>query len=1113
MLELTFANRYESLRDALLESLAGTPASPFVAEQIIIPSVALRRDLTLSMAARYGVCANVEFAYLAQWLWRQIGQVVPGIEARSPFAAPVLTWRIFQIFAEGRFASRFPRLANYLKAIDPVARFDFSGRVATLFEQYMTYRPEWLAEWVAGRMVALKEVTPTSAEDQAWQAALWQTVMVQLGVDREHPAARFLAKVGTTGDAAERFGLPEAAHVFCLPAMPPLYIDMLQELSRWIDLRLYVLNPCREFWLDIVDRRRLSYLNARGEADYHETGNPLLADWGRQTKAHIELLLDRCSDAPVDDAGFEEGGPDSLLTRLQDGILNLEEIAPGSLCTHADDHSIEIHVCHSLTRELEVLQDQLLAMLSGDTSLDVSDILVVAPDLEAAAPLIETVFGNAPPARYIPFAVTGRARSTINNPARALVRLLTLATSRFAASEVYDLLQNPIIGRRFGIQDGDLECLRNWIADSGIRWAFDGGHRAQCDVPGFDRHSFDDGLQRLFLGYALPDDMADTWQDRVPAGAPEGAEALLLGRFAHLVDALARLRRDAMQAKAPEAWKSFLFDTLETFLDPDRGEIDDVTEVRDAIRELCDNMARGDVRENLTLDVARTALEALLDDPVRGGVPTGRLTFSSISSLRSLPFQIICVVGLNDGAFPSTMRPAEFDLMALHPRPGDRQRRTDERNLFLDLLLAARRKFYLSYTGYSVRDNAPFPASIVVSELLELLIPAVCGDPASVEQRGQARRRLVMEHPLQPFSVRYFAADAEPRRRSFNAELCEALRKGMETAASTDIQMHVSVADKDEGDEDDGEACSERQSRFFRAPLAEPHEEWRETSISQLARFFRNPCRYLLRERLGIELIREETELADDEPFLADFAGRQALADRLLAHYRGGMGDADLRRLAHAGIEYPPGALGTSLIDLELETLQDFAARISAAEKTPCVPPCSGTLEFDIDGVPWRLTGAFADLRPEGLVRHRYDDTRARDYLDGWLAHLFLCALRPDQVALATRWISRNGEYRLETCEGAADELRKLLILYRRGLRLPIHFFPKSAWKYVAGEESLSKASASWRVTRERPFGEERDPAYRLALRGVEDPLDDDFIACAMTVFGPMMACLKDARL
>lgn len=1160
MLKLCFANHYETLRAELLAAVARGPASPFAAEQIIIPSAALRRDLALSIATRHGVCANVEFAYLAQWLWRQIAKVVPGIESDSPFAAPVMTWRIFEILSDPRFAGGFPRLGNYLTAVDAVARLDFAGRVASLFEQYITYRPEWLADWSAGRTVSIKGETASFAEDQAWQAALWRTITAQLGTGREHPASRFLKTVETAGGATDRFGLPEAAHIFCLPAMPPLYIDILQQLGRWMELRLYMLNPCREFWFDIVDRRRLSYMKVRGEADYHETGNPLLADWGRQTKAHIELVLERSGDAPVDDGGFAEQGSDTLLARLQDSVLNLNGIAPGSLVGEPGDRSIEIHVCHSLTRELEVLQDQLLALLAGShprRPLTPANILVATPDLEAAGPLIEAVFGNAPRERQIPFALTGRARSTSNEPARAFIQLLTVATSRFTASDVFDLLQGPVLARRFGIEADDLDLIRDWITSSGIRWALDGSHRAQYDVPAVDRHSFDDGLQRLFLGYALPGEASAAWHGRVPAGGVEGAEAVLLGRFAHFVDALAGLRRLTRLPMAADAWRTLLFDTLDAFLAADRNEIDDLAEVRDAIRELHGNMVRGGVTENLTLDVVRTALESQLDDPARGGVPTGKLTFASISSLRSLPFRIVCVIGLNDGAFPSALRPAEFDLMALSPRPGDRQRRTDERNQFLDLLLAAREKLYLSYTGRGIRDNAPLPASILVSELIELLVPATCTDPTSPEQRDEARRRLVLEHALQPFSARYFTADTDPRVRSFNAELCEAQRQALAVSQrevnaahlprhsgldpeSTGTPLDSGIRRNDESihwsrrdylpgtapdelvalpadsgaaasDSDDGDTSTESATRFFSGPLAAPGDEWRDVSLEQLLRFFRNPCRYLLRERLGIFLSRDDEELADDEPFLADFSARSALAERLLPHC--GTSDNELRVLALAGIEYPPGALGASLIDLELETLKRFGLEVAAAAALPCLPPCHGAVSVELDGESWRIRAAFADLRPGGLVRHRYDDTRATDYLEGWITHLLLCALRPDDVAHETRWISRNGEYLLHRCEDAEAVLRQLLALYLRGLREPVHFFPKSAWKYVASQGKLAQAVAAWRSTRERPWGEEEDPAYRLALRGIEDPLDEDFARCASTVFAPMMNCIEDARL
>lgn len=502
------------------------------------------------------------------------------------------------------------------------------------------------------------------------------------------------------------------------------------------------------------------------------------------------------------------------------------------------------------------------------------------------------------------------------------------------------------------------------------------------------------------------------------------------------------------------------------------------------------------------------ALEGLLDDPARGGVPTGKVTFSSMSSLRNLPFRLICVIGLNDRAFPSASRPAEFDLMALSPQAGDRQRRIDERNLFLDILLASRERLYLSYTGRSIRDNAPLPASILVSELIEMLVPAICAEPSLAAERDVARRRIVIEHPLQPFSTRYFETDADPRIRSFNREMCEALRGGL--IAQPEAQSEAST---ESAEEEDDERSSELMAAFFRAPLAEPGAEWRDTSLESFIRFFRNPCRFLLRERLGVELAKADAELSDDEPFLPDFQGRQALADRLLPHYRSGMGDADLRRLALAGIEYPTGAFGESLLDRELSLLREYAETVREAEAALCLLPHHDTLSFEIEGESWRVSAAFADLRPGGLVRQRYDDTRATDYLVGWLSHLFLCASRPVGVTLETLWLSRNGSYRLLPCDEAGDILKELVRLYRRGLREPAHFFPKSAWKYIEGNQNLSKAVGAWRSTRDRPYGEEEDPAYRLALRGMADPIDDDFMKCAERVFGTMIQCLKDERL
>ncbi|HSN33595.1 MAG TPA: exodeoxyribonuclease V subunit gamma, partial [Ideonella sp.] len=877
MLQLHFSNRHESLASQLLERLAGSAGDPFAGDELIVPSAALRRELTLAIARAHGVCANVRFDFLARWLWRQIGRVLPAVAAESPFEPALLQWRLHAAFGDAGFVGAHPRLARYLAGADPLMRFELAGRVAALLEQYVTYRPDWLEAWQQGRGVDLGTAGDAARADLRWQAELWRRLAGELGLDAPHPSAAFVDALRHGGAALVRSsGLPAHAHVFALPAMPPLHVELLEQLGRWIDIDLYVLNPCREYWFEVIDRRRLGHLAARGRAAGHEEGNRLLAAWGRQTQAHVDLLVDRCADA-VDDSRFVANDAPSLLAALQNAILDLVELAPGSLALTPDDRSIEVHACHSLTRQLEVLHDRLLGLFAADAALRPDDVLVVLPDLEAAAPLIDAVFGTVPAERHVPYAMTGRARSRVSAPARALLALLALADSRVPASALFGLLQQSIVARRFALDDDALERVHGWMRDAGIRWALDARHRADAGVPADERHTLADGLARLFLGYALPADAGAPFAGLLPAGDAEGNEAVALGALWRYTEALARLHDDVRAPRLPAAWAELLHDATDRFLAPADDELEDLRELHAAIADLAESMQQGGVAEPLPLTVVQAALAERLDHPARGGVPTGSVTFASMASLRGLPFAVVCAIGLDDGAFPSGGRPAEFDLMAAAPRRGDRQRRDDERNVFLDLLLAARRHLHLAYTGRSVRDNAPLPPSVLVAELLDVLVPAIAADPASADALHAARRRLVVEHPLQSFALEAFAIEGDPRLRSHDGELADALRRGLD-AAPAPADVDTGPDDPDEAEDRDLEPLP----AFFTQPLAPPGTEWHEVAVEQLVEFFRNPCRYLLKRRLGVELQGEVDELEDDEPFLADWPGRTALARRLL---------------------------------------------------------------------------------------------------------------------------------------------------------------------------------------------------------------------------------------
>jgi exodeoxyribonuclease V gamma subunit len=1131
LFSILFSNRFENLLDALLARMeASGQQGPFARVELIVPRSALERRVELAMADRFGIGAGVHFDYLAQWLWRQIGRVVE-VPNVSPYAPGVLIWQIFAAL-EGDWLKKHARLAHYLEGADARQRFELAGRLARLFDLYLCYRPEWLERWVE------EEAAPVSREgsfhaDEAWQAELWRRIALK-GESRHVrlPFMSFLRRVARMeGADLAKAGLPAAVDVFCLPSLPPLYLEVLRALARVVDVQLYVLNPCREYWFDIVDARRLSWLARRQRDHFHETGNRLLAAWGKQAQAQIESLFE--GENPVrEEAKFTPHTGIHLLARLQNAFLDLRELEAGSIRRDEHDRSIELHLCHSRIRELEVLHDRLLGLFRELEDLRPDEVVVLMPDLAACAPLIEAVFGTAPRERFIAWRITGQGGAQESPVARALDDLLALAAGNAPASRVFDLLRQPLVAAHFGLDESALEQVHGWMREAGIRWGLD-SEQARAAGAG-DGHTVEAGLARLFLSWAAGEAAGGTlFAGRTGVRhAPQGSAGLALGAFWHYSRVLNGLRAELLQTHGAEGWRAVLLASLTALMGEAPEHAEEMRAVRGAINALADDMAAtgGIGREAgiaLPLDVIHLALSERLDDAAHGGVPGGAVTFSALHALRGLPYRVVCVIGLDNDAFPSRERADEFDLMAAFPRKGDRQRRDDDRNLFLDVVLAARDALHLSCVGRSARDNAELLPSVLVDELLDTLATACAENPEQPDSIANARAGLIVEHPLQSFSPDYFVTEGKRDKRleSFRGEFARALdeRSRQQRAAVAEKRMKARSFEEDEGDGGTVEEEEGAGRPFFTSPLPPPDEGWRCVDLIQLKRFFDNPCHFLLRERLGLDLPSSEEELADVEPFVPDRQASRALAARLLPVLleredgEGLIGEEGLFSLARAGSEYPAANLGEGALRRELVSLCSFADRVNAVLDKPRLPVhtvkfehmlhCSGEYETET----WELRAVFGSLRADGAVAYRYDDMRARGVLAAWIDHLALCAAPPPGVECRTRGLLRKGEFVLHplSTDRAHAHLGKLLSLYREGLREPLRFFPKSAWEYarIAWEGDTDKArNEAFKQWNDGHFPEKNHAAYRLALRGMhaEEILDESFRENAEIVFGAL---------
>lgn len=1025
-------------------------ADPFIPEVVVVQSRGVARWLALQLAAESGVCANVRFPFPTDFAWELYRTLRPEVPERTPFAPEIMTWRLFDMLKALERDRLFSPVARYVGE-DPLRRYELAEKLAQHYDEYLTYRPDWIQRW---------ERLPS----EHWQAALWRSIARE--IDTPHRATLQGELIAALGGAnAGALKLPQRVCVFGAPALPPSHLELLAALARHCAVHLFVSNPCREYWGDIEDERVIARRRAArpSEAAYLESGNRLLAAFGKQGREFFDHLVEW--DRALQEEHFVEPPRDALLGAIQSDILALREPSHDGEASVIDgrDRSLQIHSCHSPAREVEVLHDQLLALFDA-RGIDPSEVVVMTPDIATYAPYIEAVFGTARP--EIPFNISDRSAEQSSSLAETFMSLLDLASSRYEAHRVMKLLEESAIRRRFGLTESDLDTARRWLRESGIRWGIDAAHRASFGVPPVHEHTWRFGLDRLMLGYALPGAGEHLFAGVLPYDEVEGSLGPLLGRFQTFVEAAIRLRSRFDAARAVGAWCAMLQDLLQTFFDPVAEQAEELEDVRSCIEALGRDAALGGSVQPVPAEVLVAALQRRLEAPGRAFL-SGGVTFCAAIPMRTLPFQVVCMLGLNDGAFPRVRRREGFDLMAEDFRKGDRSRRDDDRYLFLDSLVSAGHCLYLSYVGRHVRDDTVLPPSVLVSELLDYV-------ERNYQLAGGAplRGHLLTEHPLQAFSRRYFAGDE--RLFTYSA-------------------LHASAA-----------AVAGRGNRTSHPlvtrdlPQLEPAA--RTVELDALVHFFRNPARFFLQQRLGIRLNTPDEELEGIEPLVLDGLAAFDLRQRLLAHALAGE-FFDGRAVARAGGVLPHGQWGDVHYDNE-----QSAAETMAKALLPQLPPrVLEPLAFELTLGSMTLVGTLAPLGAAGLLDYRAAKDGAHVQIRTWIRHLVLNVLAPPGVEPVTRCVTQDCTLVFAPVPDARAHLTALLALYWSGLHRPLHFFPRTACAFAEKGPLHYSVTTTWRGGGyDSSRAECDDPYYRLAFRG-SDPLDAEFQAAASAVFGPLL--------
>ena len=1141
------------LADALIDEIhqeAGN-SDLFRRTRIIVPNRSIRRYLSLRFAHRYGIAAQLEFPSLMSVFQR----FLPQTHARPGIDGKTIAWRIYRVMLEPGSQTAFPLLTRWIRG-DSKRLYDLSRQLGDLYDKYMLYRPWWINAWEAG-------LTPQGLNDEpdaVWQGELWRRVAGQDWKGNHFAAVfdRIVCKGEPDGAfREERKNNGETIRIFGFSQLPPTVLQCLEKIHQLgTTVKLYHLVPSEEYYADCKTHKKElhDFLNryfregqdpVRLLEDLNSVyfqHNPLLASFAMQSCVMLNKTAEWNDDADFDYAEEEAPETGTVLRRLQKRIrkdMKFSGSQPPKQAKGRGCRSVQIRTCYSAFREVEAAHDFILHCMDEDHDLQLKDIFIMSPTPTDYAPLVDAVFNHSaaiPPRKTagdrhaatqghrLEVSIADQSQTERLSSYSTLMRILSLFKGDFAASEVFAILQDRSLQEHWGIASEDCRYCLTRAMQAGIRWGWDAQEHALSGGSAFPENSWQAGFDRMLLDYAVDADPASPYpiseEDEVfPVPGFDGSRAELLGKFISLVSKLhetAQIMRSRERKGAPfREWENMLADLAGYLFGMDSDLKSLLLSVLNTWRQILAEAGAEDVP--LTGGIVLAYLQDKHAKPEDNtvGFMRGKITFCGLRPMRSIPADVILLLGMNHKSFPEEDDDREFDIMQMYRadrrsgvgrEPGDPLRRDESRQLFLDTIMAARKYLYISYVGRDIHDRKEKPPSVCVDELKNYLTHEF-GKNSFIE----------LNEPLHAFSPELFRNGAA--NQSFSQKMRDAARQ-IADPSNTAASGRKPAFDIREGIHPDESV----QTDAFRQDIELDDLKW----------FFADPAGKFVRDTLDARLsVQESSSPEDSESFenRLDFEVKDKLFRAYLeASDRDALKSVSLRKLkADGSIPLTQDAddwgdwSDIGMIAQEMETEENRMTELPA-----------GAMIFEYSASDaGELAGSICDAIPEGTFRtamflpemnvHQPENPDVPCVRTAWslaksisgsqLIRPVLDHLRANLVRKTdTKIVFLNRQNRIAVMKADAMErsdaesiMKRFLCLYHAGMRKPLPFFPKTSYAYFSESDERKKAGAAescW----SGGYGDSKGEVEKFGVFfGTELQISDDFKRLAEAFFGAVV--------
>ncbi|XBC44247.1 MAG: exodeoxyribonuclease V subunit gamma [Buchnera aphidicola (Schlechtendalia peitan)] len=999
--------------------------NPLNSEIFVTPNAQIDYWIKIFIANKYLITANINFLKFNTFVWKIFQNFSSHNYSNLEFTRYYLIWKMMNL-------KNIKHFSNFIsKSNSKIKLFEILSFLSKTFEQYLIYRPDWIKKWQENS----KKQNNTHASTNQYEV-LWIELIKYMNSKHQstwnfsnilfYLENKFKKKLNITQ-------FPPRIFIFENTYLTPYHLIILKQISQLCDIHFFYTTPyqyeeqllskfnkikkcninlTQKNAADLLKTTRKFKIFIQKKINIHNSMN-YIASWGEYGLENT-VLLNLIQKKQVNIFNTKE--TTCLLQKIQKNIIQnnfLKNNNINKINIHNEkkykifknDKSLAIHVCLTLRREIEVLHDNLLNILNTNHDILFHDILIISKNINIYTPYIYSIFNKINGKNYIPFFILSDTylenKTTIF---KIVIEMLDLPNISLDNEKILNLLSNVFILKKFKIKSKEIIILHKIIQQSCITFEADSTNETYESHINHEYNNLSIGEENIFLGRAMNDINYITWNKNVPYQYLSTKHYKIFGKFVTFSILLKKWKKILSTEKSLKHWKILFEQFLQDFFINDDSEKQEIIFIKKQWNKIIDPGIRENYKGKISIKILKNELLNYNSQKINiHGCFSGKVTFCNGFKLRSIPFKVICILGMHEKFVIQKTSTSNLSLMYQYPRICDPHRPNKYKYLFLETLLSTKKFLLISYYKNSEHTNSIHEQSLIINQLFlyiskNFYISKKYNNKCKCQNINKLLLHIYYFHTNELYSTKNFYHNY--KFHSFS-------------------QTWFKISQ-----------LTRTYKNNFEKPL--PKIQYKHINMFNLISFWKNPIRYFFNQRLHVKLNLITTNNLYQEDYFIKAIDRYWINVDILNFllYR-----KSIKKLflyyKYKGI-IPSGNIGKIYWNNQLSLITPLYEKINLQKKK------LRNKKFCIQTGIHFLYGLLKNINTTGLLRWTPSIIKNTDIISLWLEHLVYCCIYNTGDSIMFGLKNTNLTFHRLKKNQASHLLNKYVSGYIEGMTKPI---------------------------------------------------------------------------